>query len=423
MDQPGTNRVKNQIFSLARLATFVMGVALSLLAIYSFAATAWIVLRDPGLVLPDTSLWTAGQLQSALAGIGLPGNIYAIYSLAFGLAFSLVFLICGWLILLRKNQDWFGLFLALLLLGWTSGNGVFTSLPQASPAIDTLQSYLSWLMWVGLFSLAYFFPSGHVTPRWARWFLYIWGLVLVYGIASTFLDILTDDFIYFIPLVIAVLLVGGYAQVYRYRHAGALEKQQIKWVVAALLLMVVAFILIIFLENFTGLTDPQKSSLATALLFQVITSTIGNIVFMGIPVSIALAMMRYRLWDVDIFIRRTLVYTLLTTTLALVFFGGVTLLQSLFLAVSGQQSAISIVLSTLAIAALFNPLRKRIQNGIDRRFYRKKYNAEQALARFAATAREETDFEQLSSELQAVVQETMQPEIVTLWLKSQKRIR
>lgn len=417
MSKSENNGRQSRVFFLARLATFPLGIALSLLAIYSYVATAWIALGDPGSILPDTSKWTTGQLESALVGFGLPGNFYAMSALTFGLVFSLVFLACGWLILLRKNQDWFGLLLALLLLSWTGGNGVFTYLPPASPTIETLQSYLSWFMWVGLFSLAYFFPSGHVTPPWARWFVYGWGLVLIYGLVSTALDVLTDEFIYFIPVVIVVLLVGGYAQVYRYRHAAALEKQQIKWVMTALLLMVVLFILIIFVENFTGLTDPKKSSLSTALLFQIITSVIGNIAFMGIPISIALAMLRYRLWDVDMFIRRTLVYTLLTGILAFVFFGGVMLLQNLFKAITGQQSAISIVLSTLAIAALFNPLRLSIQNGIDRRFYRNKYNAQKVLEAFAQSARSETDLESLSGELQWVVQETIQPASISLWLK------
>ncbi|GAB4577600.1 MAG: hypothetical protein Fur0022_03310 [Anaerolineales bacterium] len=133
--------------------------------------------------------------------------------------------------------------------------------------------------------------------------------------------------------------------------------------------------------------------------------------------GISLAILQHRLWDIDVILRRTLQYSILTGLLALIYFGLVVIFQSLFSTISNQQSPIFIVLSTLTIAALFNPLRHRVQEFIDRRFYRKKYNAEQALARFAEVARDEVDMDKLTAALIGVVDETVQPERITLWLR------
>jgi hypothetical protein len=137
-----------------------------------------------------------------------------------------------------------------------------------------------------------------------------------------------------------------------------------------------------------------------------------------IPVSFTLAIMRSRLWAIDVLIRRTVIYSILTTLLALTYFGNVIILQSVFAAVGGQRSELAIVASTLAIAALFLPLRRRVQSAIDRRFYRRKYDAAKTLAAFGQTARDETDLEKLAARLIEVVQETMQPTHVSLWLKT-----
>jgi hypothetical protein len=145
--------------------------------------------------------------------------------------------------------------------------------------------------------------------------------------------------------------------------------------------------------------------------------------FAGIPVAVGIAVLKYRLYDLDVIINRTLVYGALTATLVALYFGGVTTTQAIFRALTGQQqqAQLAIVVSTLVIAALFNPLRRRIQGFIDRRFYRRKYDAAKTLEAFSAKLRDETDLEALSDELVGVVRETMQPAHVSLWLREPDR--
>lgn len=174
-------------------------------------------------------------------------------------------------------------------------------------------------------------------------------------------------------------------------------RQQIKWIAFAAFFVPVAGIA----GQFEGLLPDLFVALSVTVPYA----------------AIAAAILRYRLYDIDVVIRRTLSYTLLTALLALVYFGAVLLFQVLFVAVTGQRSTAAIVLSTLVIAALFSPLRARIQAFIDRRFYRRQYNARRTLARFAASARDEVEMEALMSELFHVVQTTLQPSHASLWLQ------
>ncbi|GAH01973.1 unnamed protein product, partial [marine sediment metagenome] len=203
-------------------------------------------------------------------------------------------------------------------------------------------------------------------------------------------------------------IIAFFGQVYRYRRISTPEqRQQTKWVLYSLAVILLSLPIITILTPLFLPPDVQ-----TLLEFH-----LGFLVAIIIPLSIGVSILRYRLWDIDLIIRRTLIYGVLSLLLVLLFFSGVVLLQQAFRAFTGQDSPVAIVISTLAIAALFNPLRGRVQEVIDRRFYRRKYDAQKALAEFAATARDEVELEQLTEQLLNVVQETMQPEQVNLWLR------
>jgi hypothetical protein len=185
----------------------------------------------------------------------------------------------------------------------------------------------------------------------------------------------------------------------RLRRSRATERQQLKWLVydAALVGLIAPFFLGV--ESLT------------------LVAVLGVFAYASIPVATGVAILKYHLYDIDLLINRTLVYGSLTVTLVALYFGGVVLLQRLFVALTGEKSTLAVVASTLAIAALFNPLRRRIQSFIDRRFYRRKYDAAKTLETFSAKLRDETDLDALSDDLVGVVRETMQPAHVSLWLR------
>jgi hypothetical protein len=200
-------------------------------------------------------------------------------------------------------------------------------------------------------------------------------------------------------VLIGVGFFGALASVVvRFRRSRGVERQQMKWFAYAVALM---------------LAFPSEG-----LLPEIVSNVMFGVVFIAIPTAIGIAVLRYRLYDIDLVINRTLVYGPLTAMLVLVYLGCVVSLQYAFRALTGQESQIAIVASTLAIAALFNPLRKWVQAFVDRRFYRRKYDAVKTLAAFSAKLRDETDLDALNAELVSVVRETMQPAHVSLWLRS-----
>jgi hypothetical protein len=209
-------------------------------------------------------------------------------------------------------------------------------------------------------------------------------------------------------MTLAVAVAGGVSLVMRFRRARGEERQQLKWF---------AFSGVVFCAVFAigpvlwYLPESPGTEWIWTMLFLLGASTI--------PVAVGIAILRYRLYEIDLLINRTLVYGSLTTLLALVYFGGVAATQTIFRALTGQeeQPQLAIVVSTLLIAALFNPLRRRIQAFIDRRFYRRKYDAAKTLEAFSAKLRDETDLDALNAELVGVVKETMQPAHVSLWLR------
>ena len=225
---------------------------------------------------------------------------------------------------------------------------------------------------------------------------------------------LVDAEMVLLLLFVACILASAASLILRYRHSGGEVRQQIKWIALAgsfvgLLLSIVLGVLIV--AELMGVIGGSTPFWLRGLLFVMVLS------FTGVPVAIGFAVLRYRLYDIDLLINRALVYVSLTATLALVYVGGVVGLQAFFRTITGQESTLAVVASTLAIAALFGPLRRRVQALVDRRFYRRKYDAAKTLAAFNARLREETDLDGLCGDLVGVASATVQPKHVSLWLR------
>jgi hypothetical protein len=217
-----------------------------------------------------------------------------------------------------------------------------------------------------------------------------------------------------LPLLPLCMLASALSLVLRYRRSGGEERQQIKWIAFAASVVVVLYAIAMIASFFfpaDSWTTAGSVWWLNLLTYAVLSS------FALVPMAVGIAVLKYRLYEIDIIINRALVYGSLTATLVALYFGGIVVSQRVFVALTGEQSTLAVVASTLLIAALFTPLRRRIQGFIDRSFYRRKYDAAKTLEGFAMKLRDETDLEALSDDLVGVVRETMQPAHVSLWLR------
>lgn len=354
----------------------------------------------------------------------------------FQIAYAIVFMAFATLIINQQPGN---------VVGWFMAGGAIFSTIQAfiiEYAAHTLLVgaaasgglFAAWMvnfMWVpivGLLSTYTFlyFPNGRLlSPRWRPVSLlsgvvqlvFIVVLSLTPGPIANFNAItnplgLTQFIDLFVVLnalagllFVASIFASGLSLVLRYRRASHETRQQLKWLAGAAILVAICF--------------PFSMVFQSERLFQVILI----LSLLGIPMAIGFAMLKYRLYDIDIIINRTLVYGLLSALLALFYFGGVTLVQNLLRAVTGQESPLAVVIITLTIAALFNPLRQRMQVFIDRRFYRQKYDAQLTLEQFSEELRNEVDLEEINTTLLEAVGSSIQPQTVSLWLASSSEKR
>jgi hypothetical protein len=356
-------------------------------------------------------------VRASLEEAGLSVGFYAAYGVITETVFAAVCIGVGALILWRRSGDPMALLVALTLVLLVDNSASIGELAATHPLLELANDALSFLGAACLFLVFFLFPDGRFVPRWTRWLLLT---LLAFAVPPAFfpgspLDWETWPSWIGLPFYFSLLGSGVAAQIYRYRRVSTpSQRRQSKWVVFGLAVALLGFMGTILLgEIFSSQLD--QAGLFADLLEDVVISFF----LLLIPVSIGVAILRSRLFDIDVLINRTLVYGSLTASLALVYFGGVATSQEIFRALTSQeqQPQLAVVVSTLLIAALFNPLRRRIQAFIDRRFYRRKYDAAKTLEAFSARLREEPDLDRLGENLGDVVTETLQPEHVTLLLR------
>ena len=378
-----------------------------------FAPVAGLVLLSLTIVLVvvgSVLLFGGGDFSRVVWG--LPGGA-GLWALGFSAA--------GYPITRRHPANPVGWF--LMVAGAVVGVSFLgTAIPAAAdPGGLAFWLTSAWVFSVGALCAALvLFPSGSPPSRW--WWAYL-GVLWVSGTLQYFMEYYAFAGWAGAPGWLGVLALpndilfqlssaaGCLALLARWRRSGSVERLQLKWVVYSVGLVAVT----------APVVEVGLANLVPAWYLPGTAAT--QIVILAVPVTIGVAMLRYRLYDIDVVINRTLVYGTLSASLVLLYVGGVVGLQYVFRVLAGGGSQLAIVASTLLIAALFNPLRRRIQSLIDRRFYRRKYDSQKTLATFSKRLRDETDLDALNAELLSVVRETVQPGHVSLWLREPEETR
>jgi hypothetical protein len=395
-------KTRHLLFSVARQFWLVYGI---FLWYFWLASVPFFWKRTAAGTLPTV------EVERATAGAAAWGSSVATWfwintavNTIIFLVFSLVAFFIWW-----RVRTGFGLLTSFVLL---LGGSFYLSVANYSEGYSETAVF-AWELrenvWVLFLLWVYLFPNGRAVPRrllWAFALLFTaLGVQTLFNILTNFLpqdQILGQVIALFQPIYYSLafpsFLFVLIAQIYRYlKISGSVERSQTKWFLLALGIF---FIPVVLLDDLLDIPMELEA-----------------IFFASLPIGIGISILHYHLWDIDVIIRKTLIYAVLSGLLGLIYFGTVVLLQNVVTAVTGQQSAVTIVVSTLVIAALFSPLRQRVQDFIDRRFFRKKYDAQKVLAHFSQTARDKVSLEALTAELTSVVRETMQPETVSIWLK------
>jgi hypothetical protein len=383
------------------------------LAIFFASLPVYIALLQTPCIGPACGyLQLSPEQAGSLEGIGLFPGVFIVFSVTLTFILLVVCLAVSMVIVWRRPDDRMAFIVALFLVTLSPFNVMFNVSASPSP-LQLPNECLSFLFATLLPLILALFPSGHFVPRWMRWPVIAFLVVQVPftffpALAALHISAVSIGFLVSIGMC-AILVV---AQLYRYRRVSSpLERQQTKWVVFGFALLITYWVIgIVPYLIFPGVASPDS-------LYLSVYSAIEGIVILFFPLSFGFAMLRSRLWEIDAIINRTLVYGTLTVILTAVYVGLILGLQALLQGIISQNNSVAIVLSTLAIYVLIQPLRRRIQRVIDRRFYRNKYDAAKILAAFSATLRNEVDLDQLREQLLGVVEETMQPMHVSLWLR------